>query len=129
MAISIKKVKGRRYAYQVHREGKRWIQSYVGAADDPRVTEIIAKERAGREVPESVRNLFWETAPSKLDLSRHGSAIIRKVLEFGDLGGLEWTLRRFGVARVERTVRWDRALSSRTREFYRLWFGLDAAGI
>jgi len=120
-------IKGRKYAYEVQREGKRWIQTYLGPAHDPEVARMISAERAAREIPRSVRALFWETDPSKLDPSRHASAIIRKVLEIGDLASLEWALRRFGIARVERAVRMDRGLSPRSREFFRIWFGMSGA--
>jgi MarR family len=43
-----------------------------------------------RRVPAELRHLFWNTAPSQLDLERAGGYIARRLIQTGDLDGLAW---------------------------------------
>lgn len=120
-AVSLRKIAGKQYAYRVSREGTRLVQTYLGRIDDPKVRETLQAEEALNAVPQSVKALFWETDPSRLDPKKHGNAIIRKVLEYGSLDDFRWVERRYGLRRIERIVELGRGLSPRTVGFYRLW--------
>lgn len=43
-----------------------------------------------RSVPPRLRHLFWNTAPSQLDVERAGGYIARRLLTVGDPEGLAW---------------------------------------
>lgn len=43
-----------------------------------------------RRVPIELRHLFWNTAPSQLDIERSGGYIARRLIQTGDLEGLAW---------------------------------------
>ena len=68
------------------------------AADDwpelaPRLAQIRRpRERATRQgrVPRYLRHLFWNTAPSQLDVERAGGYIARRLIQTGDFDGLAW---------------------------------------
>jgi len=46
--------------------------------------------RAPTRVPSRLAHLFWNTAPSQLDVRRAGGYIARRLLTTGDLEGLAW---------------------------------------
>ena len=55
----------------------------------------IARPRRGRvtrerRVPHYLEHLFWNTAPSQLELDRAGGYIARRLIQTGDLDGLAW---------------------------------------
>ncbi len=41
-------------------------------------------------MPQSLRHLFWNTAPTQLDVQTGGSYIARRLLRTMDLEGLAW---------------------------------------
>ena len=120
-ALSIRKIKGKEYAYEVSREGPRLVQTYLGPADSPEVQARLGRARIREQIPASILALFWETDPSTLDSRAHALAIIRKVLELGSLSDFHWVSRRYGLNRIERVLESGRGLSRRTVGFYRLW--------
>jgi DNA-binding MarR family transcriptional regulator len=66
----------------------RW-QQVAGA-----VARVRLRPRAhgasSRSVPARLRHLFWNTAPSQLDVERAGGYIARRLLTVGDPEGLAW---------------------------------------
>lgn len=60
-----------------------------------------------RRVPPELRHLFWNTAPSQLDLDRAGGSIARRLIQTGDLDGLAWG--------AEQLLREDWRHAARTR--------------
>lgn len=122
MAISIKMVRGHRYAYEVFRSGGRVVQSYLGRFDDPNVKAFIKKNRSyRRNIPEYVRALFWETDKRKISIEQHADAIIYKVFEYGDLRAVLWVQRRFGIDCMQRVLRTVKGISEKSRIFFQLW--------
>ena len=56
---------------------------------------VIERPRRGkvarpRRVPRYLQHLFWNTAPSQLDVDRAGGYIARRLIQTGDLDGLAW---------------------------------------
>jgi MarR family len=47
----------------------------------------VARER---RVPHYLEHLFWNTAPSQLEVDRAGGYIARRLIQTGDLDGLAW---------------------------------------
>jgi DNA-binding MarR family transcriptional regulator len=57
------------------------------------VARVHLRERpraSQRSVPPRLRHLFWNTAPSQLDVERAGGYIARRLLTLGDPEGLAW---------------------------------------
>lgn len=46
--------------------------------------------RRPKRVPTELRHLFWNTAPSQLDVEHAGGYIARRLIQIGDLDGLAW---------------------------------------
>lgn len=54
------------------------------------VTPELLPTRRQQRVPGRLAHLFWNTAPSQLDVGEHGGFIARRLLGIGDLEGLAW---------------------------------------
>lgn len=52
-----------------------------------------APAKRARKVPAALRHLFWNTAPSQLDVDHAGSYIARRLLQTKDIQGLAWGAR------------------------------------
>lgn len=62
------------------------LASRLAAVERPRRGKVT---RQGR-VPNYLEHLFWNTAPSQLDVGRAGGYIARRLIQTGDLDGLAW---------------------------------------
>jgi hypothetical protein len=49
-----------------------------------------------RRVPKHLEHLFWNTAPSQLEVDRAGGYIARRLIQAGDLDGLAWGAENLG---------------------------------
>jgi DNA-binding Lrp family transcriptional regulator len=97
----------------------RLIAVDVTHADWPRIAPRLAgfRPRGGRrrpsperEVPASLRHLFWNVSREQLDVAAHGGFIARRLLVAGDLDGLAW-----GAANLSRAD-WEHAGRARGLE-------------
>jgi hypothetical protein len=56
------------------------------------------KPAAAKRVPAELRHLFWNTAPSQLDVARSGGSIARRLIQADDLDGLAWAAEHLSAA-------------------------------
>lgn len=63
--------------------------------------------RPQRRVPTELTHLFWNTAPSQLEVNRAGASIARRLIQTGDLDGLAWGAEQL------RAEDWRHAASTR----------------
>lgn len=70
------------------------------------------------QLPESVRELFWEGLDEDLDPDLHAEYIAIRVLERGDEPAVRWLLQRYGRDRVAAVIESGR-LRPRQAEFWR----------
>jgi hypothetical protein len=68
--------------------------------------------------------LFWDVAPSSVDLARHQRFVIARVLEKGRLADVRWLLLQYGEQSLLEFMRHSGhpELSPRTRAFWRAYF-------
>lgn len=71
-----------------------------------------------RSIPRSMRWLFWDTNPHKLDLQRHARYIITRVLEKGDLEEWNWVRWTYGEKQLREALTENRQLSPATAELW-----------
>src|SRR3989344_5716928 len=90
MAVIVKTIHGKRYGYHVYREGERVVQKYLGPLSDSQTAEAMNRLREPKEVPERFYSLFWDTDPRKLNLRRHATYILERVLDYGDFAAFRW---------------------------------------
>ncbi len=72
------------------------------------------KRTRQRTVPPRLGHLFWNTAPSQLDVTASGPYIARRLLTTGDVEGLAWGAENLRAADWERAAR-ARGLDRRVR--------------
>ena len=125
MSIVVHTIHGRQYAYVSRREGKCMIQTYLGPMSRPDVQAAVDGLSEEKEIPERLRRLFWDTDPESLDLSRHATAIIERVLEMGDLQDVRWLQHRYTGTTIAQVLTLSKGLSPRSRVFWNLWFGRE----
>jgi len=58
----------------------------LAAIERPRRGRVTRERR----VPHYLEHLFWNTAPSQLEVDRAGAYIARRLIQTGDLDGLAW---------------------------------------
>ena len=49
-------------------------------------------------LPESIRSLFWDCDPASVDVEKHRSFVIRRVLDRGNWEAIQWLRRTVGDA-------------------------------
>jgi hypothetical protein len=69
-------------------------------------------------LPEHAYKFFWEIDPTKLDVSRHPSYVIERLLEYGDFPELRWLFSRFEREQIINTLKRTRNLSLRSANFW-----------
>lgn len=122
MSIVIRTIHGRRYAYVSRREGRHTVQAYLGPMSRPDVQATVDSLSEEKGIPVRLRRLFWDTDPASLDASLHAAAIIERVLEMGDLQDVRWLQRRYPGTMIVQVLTLSKGLSSRSRNFWNLWF-------
>lgn len=127
MSIVIKKIRGREYAYLSVREGSKVKHTYLGPNSSPKVARMIAEKQAASSVPEEFRYLFWDTNPDTIQLRKHASYVIERVLEFGDLDALSWLQKIYPTQRIIDVLLTSRAITAKSRGFWTIWFGVHDA--
>jgi hypothetical protein len=125
MAIIIKKIRNKVYAYTSEREGKKVIHKYLGPADDPAVKKTISSYRSAFTVPESFRFLFWDARLEDIHVRRNARYIIERILDMGNLESFDWLQRIYPVRKITEVLVSGRGLSRKSENFWRIWFNLE----
>jgi MarR family len=89
------------------------------AAVQPPRHRSVDRPRRGRastprRVPRYLEHLFWNTAPSQLEVDRAGGYIARRLIQAGDLDGLAWGAENLD-AQAWREAATTRGLSAELR--------------
>lgn len=128
MSILIKKIGKKEYAYFAYRAGDKVIHKYLGPASSEGVNRKIAEIKATETIPEEYRSLFWDTDLKNIHTKRNANYIIERVLELGNFSSLEWVQRIYPGQKIIEVIRTSRKISHKSRNFWRIWFGVtDAA--
>jgi DNA-binding transcriptional ArsR family regulator len=91
----------------------RW-QQLAGQIAGTRPRERRPRASGPRRVPARLRHLFWNTAPSQLDIERSGGYVARRLLSAGDPEGLAWGAANLSEADWRHAAR-TRGVSPRRR--------------
>jgi len=76
-------------------------------------------------VPEKLRPLFWDVDQSKLDLVKHKSFIIERVLNMGDQHALAWLRSVACEEEILQVVKSSRRLTNKTAQCWKNIYHLD----
>lgn len=123
MSIVVKKIGGNEYAYHAYRVGEKVVHKYLGPAAAPAVAAHRARLLESSCVPERFRPLFWDADPAGVDIHRHATYIIERVLELGNLDAVYWIQRIYPAGRIIQTCMTSRKISPKSRALWDVWFG------
>jgi hypothetical protein len=127
MAIITKRIKNKSYSYLVNREGQKVVHRYLGPVDDPEIKRMIMNQKETTAAPERLRALFWDTNLKNIHVKKNARYIIERVLELGNVDALDWLQRVYTVQNILNVIYTSRGLSEKSREFWKLWFGVEDA--
>ena len=127
MAILIKKISGKEYAYRAYRQGGKVVHKYLGPTSDAQVMQKMQELAAEKEIPDKFSALFWDTAPSSIDLKTNSRYVIERVLEIGGLDAVQWLQRIYPTRLIVEVCESSRKVSERSKNFWRIWFGYKYA--
>lgn len=129
MGLVVKKIGKKRYAYIAIREGAKIVQQYLGPVSNPQVKAKMRILKTGKKLPVKFYHLFWDVNPLKVDLKKNKRYVIERVLELGDLNALQWVQNIYPAKLIIETCETSRKISQRSKNLWRLWFGLEAIKI
>jgi len=66
---------------------------------------------------------FWDVEPQSLDLERHKTYIIERLLELGDEAAVRWLFATYPKDDIRAVLRASRSLTSKSRNFW--WIRLS----
>jgi hypothetical protein len=75
-------------------------------------------------LPEMLRPLFWDADWEALDFDRNRTAVIERILNFGDEKQLKWLLSQTGPDEIRAVITTSRRLSRKTARCWQNFFGL-----
>lgn len=127
MAILIKKISGRKYAYLAYRQGEKVVHKYLGPASNPQVMQKMRETAEEKEIPDKFSALFWDTAPSRIDLKKNSRYVIERVLEIGGLDAVQWLQRMYPTKLIIEICNTSRKISQKSKNFWMIWFGYKYA--
>lgn len=106
---------------------KKVIQKYLGVASAQVIEAKKKTLRHAAQIPERFHALFWDVDPLKVNTKQHARYIIERVLEMGGLDALFWIQRIYPTSLITETNETSRKISSRSRNFWNIWFGVSHA--
>lgn len=127
MAILIKKIGGRKYAYLAYRQGEKVVHKYLGPASNLQVMQKMQEMAKEKEIPDKFSTLFWDTEPSGIDLKKNSRYVIERVLEMGGLDAVQWIQRIYPTKTIIEICNTSRKISRKSKNFWNIWFGCEYA--
>lgn len=123
MALVVRKIGLKEYAYRVQRIEGKVVHTYVGALDKPQVQALIGRLRERKKIPSFLHALFWDVRPETIHLQKHSRYIIERVLAMGSLKAMAWAQRLYPTVLILEVAGMSRSVSEQSRNFWRIWLG------
>lgn len=78
-----------------------------------------------KRLPENLRPFFWDVDFAGLDIRASSRFIIERLMEHGDEIGMRFLMNTFGREELAQVLRTGRAVSARSRAFWRVILDVD----
>lgn len=127
MAILVKKISGRNYAYLAYRSGAKVVHKYLGPASNRQVARKALELSAEKRIPDNISTLFWDTDSSAINLRKDSRYVIERVLEMGGISAVQWIQRIYPTRRIMEICETSRKISQKSKNFWMIWFGYSYA--
>ena len=82
-----------------------------------------------KQIPESVRRLFWDIDVNQLDPHKNPEYVIGRILEHGDIEAVRWMFQAFDPELIKKTLSNKKGFSRVSANFWRLFFDLSEKDI
>ncbi len=69
-------------------------------------------------LPKSFKRYFWETDFAKIDLKKHQTYIIERLLEYGNLEAYRWLVKNVAKPKIKNVAANSRRISPKTKNFW-----------
>ena len=125
MSIIFKNRGAKRYAYISQLEGNSVRQRYIGSAEDPTVVRLLQMETVTASIPAWIAYLFWDTKITNIHVKKHARSVITRILELGDKQAVEWMQMTYPGAKIVEVLLTARNVSDKSRQFWKLWYGVE----
>ncbi len=77
------------------------------------------------KLPSFLKPFFWDVDVGSLEVDAHREFVIERILECGDEAAVCYLFKTFEIEKIKDVVRKSRRLSRRSRNFWRLFFGIE----
>ena len=122
MSVLIRTIGNRKYAYLVRRSEGPTVQTYLGPMARAEAAEKVAALREEGSIPSQFHRFFWDTDVAAIDLHRHATYIIARILETGSLQAVWWLQLQYPTSTILQVLASSKGLSARSRRFWSAWF-------
>jgi len=78
-----------------------------------------------QEIPQSVKLLLWDINPESVDLDKHATFIIERVIEYGDFPEIKWMEATFTREQLVTTLVQSRRISAKSGNFFAWKYNLN----
>lgn len=85
---------------------------------------MILRWTAKLKYPKSLKSLFWDIEFEDLDIQRHKTFIITRLLNFGDQDCIKWLFNTYSKEEIKDVVKNSRSLLKKPARFWQLYFNL-----
>ncbi|MGB9628965.1 MAG: DUF6922 domain-containing protein [Thermodesulfobacteriota bacterium] len=82
----------------------------------------VIKMGSGNKIPEKIKRLFWDVDKDAVDINIHRFYIIRRIMDYGNLGDVQWMLNSYSSEDIVGVVKKSRGLSRRSAWFWVHYF-------
>jgi hypothetical protein len=72
---------------------------------------------------------FWDVDIKKLDIEKHATFILERILEFGDEKAVRWLFKHFTNDKITDAIRTSRNISLKSANFWSNFFNLDKSEV
>lgn len=80
-------------------------------------------------LPKKFKKYFWDVDFGKLDFKKNPQFVIARILEYGDIGAIQWLFRTFSAKEIKTVLVKRRGFSLRTASFWSTFFNIDKSKI
>ncbi len=80
-------------------------------------------------IPERTKRLFWDVRKDDVDIDRHRSYIIRRIMDFGNMDDVKWMLETYSQDQIVEVVRRSKGLSRKSARFWSAYYDIPPEGI
>lgn len=71
-------------------------------------------------LPQAAKKVFWDVETGFLDMLRHKTFVIERILEYGDEKATQWLLKKFSRKAILTVLEQSRRLSPKSRNFWNI---------